>query len=264
MKQEPINLRLKRLRKSKGLSQEAAAEKLRMSRQTVNNWERNRSVPDYYALLDIKKIYDVSWDELMGENVNKDDTMKALAELYESLLKEDATAKKYEDDGCALNIKALSKAGYYDIIDEDLSKAFGYYNFDCVHIAELAIRLKQRGYLIVSVFENGFSIFFKTDKEAEDFAETLDRIIDHFIHYWEEDLSDRNQLSNRYYLGVNKAIRYSYNKIFDIPENQKDFYCLYDSNGNERGFSMTKEGCEELAKIQKLEEYEIHLDDEDE
>lgn len=266
MKKEPINLRLKRLRKSKGLSQEATAEKLRMSRQTVNNWERHNTVPNYYDLLKIKELYEVSWDELMG-GLDADailDLLRPLEDVWKSI--EESGGPLLDENGYVCNLKALSKAGYYRIIDDAFYKAFGYWNFDLPGLAELAIELKKRGLIITSVSEYSIGIFFKSDEEAKSFYKTVDTKIDWMIHNWSgnNDYADRIELRGRYEPAVWSTIRYAYNKLFDIPENQTKYYCLLDSDGNERGFSMKKEDCEEMARIQKLEEYEIHLDDEDE
>ena len=264
MKKEPINLRLKRLRKGKGLSQEAAAEKLRMSRQTVNNWERHNTVPNYYDLLKIKELYEVSWDELMG-GLDTDailDLLRPLEDVWKSL--EESGGPLLDENGNVCNLKALSKAGYYRITDDAFYKAFGYWNFDPPHLAEVAIRLKKLGSLITSISEKSIGVFFKTDDDAKNFIKDVDGVVDDLVHHWDDDFTDQEELGNRYYPGEWATIRYAYSRLFDIPENQTKYYCLLDEDGNERGFSMTKDGCEELAKIQKLEEYEIHLDDEDE
>lgn len=59
-----------RLREEKGLSQEALAEKLEVSRQTVSNWENDRATPDAYKLKQLCEELGVSADVLleMGES----------------------------------------------------------------------------------------------------------------------------------------------------------------------------------------------------
>ena len=54
-----------RLRESRGLSQEALAEKLEVSRQTVSNWENGRATPDAYKLKQLCEALGVSADELL-------------------------------------------------------------------------------------------------------------------------------------------------------------------------------------------------------
>lgn len=47
---------LKRLRKKAGLSQDALAEQLSVSRQTVSSWERGQSYPDLDMLVRISQV----------------------------------------------------------------------------------------------------------------------------------------------------------------------------------------------------------------
>lgn len=54
-----------RLREERGLSQEALAEKLDVSRQTVSNWENDKATPDAYKLRQLCEALGVSADELL-------------------------------------------------------------------------------------------------------------------------------------------------------------------------------------------------------
>ena len=54
-----------RLREEKGLSQEALAEMLEVSRQTVSNWENDRATPDAYKLKQLCEELGVSADVLL-------------------------------------------------------------------------------------------------------------------------------------------------------------------------------------------------------
>lgn len=254
--EEPINLRLKRLRKNKGLSQEAAAEKLKVSRQTINNWESHRTVPDYYQLLKIKEVYGVTWGYLM-EEVDKDG--RELAESCIGVIESFLEDVNQEDTHMA--IKEF-KAGYCDITIENLNDTFGYFNFDFPRLADIAICLKEKGYIITSIYENGFGIYFRTNEEAANAYNDLESIVDKCIHHWEKDPTDYNEISDRYFDGIQKATRYSYEKIFGIPEDKKEYYCLYDKHGELRGFGNTKAECEKLAKEQNLENHRIELGDE--
>lgn len=58
--------KLTALRKHSGLSQEALAEKIGVSRQAVSKWERCEASPDTENLLSLSKIYSVSLDDLVG------------------------------------------------------------------------------------------------------------------------------------------------------------------------------------------------------
>lgn len=59
--------KLTALRKHNGLSQEALAEKIGVSRQAISKWERGEASPDTENLLSISKIYRVSLDDLLGD-----------------------------------------------------------------------------------------------------------------------------------------------------------------------------------------------------
>lgn len=52
-------------RKKNGLSQEAVAEKLGVSRQTVSKWETNETLPDIRQSKTMAKLYHTSLDELI-------------------------------------------------------------------------------------------------------------------------------------------------------------------------------------------------------
>lgn len=62
-----FNEKLKSLRKEKGLSQEEVAEKLAVSRQTISKYELGDATPDLKKLSEIAKLFNVSYDYLLGD-----------------------------------------------------------------------------------------------------------------------------------------------------------------------------------------------------
>ena len=64
-----LNENIKRIRKSKGLSQEELAIKLNVVRQTVSKWENGLSVPDSSMLIMLADELDTTVSELLGEPV---------------------------------------------------------------------------------------------------------------------------------------------------------------------------------------------------
>ena len=62
--------RLVSLRNQSQLSQEALAEKLYVSCQTISNWERRKTYPDINSLLLIAAYFDVSLDYLIKGDVD--------------------------------------------------------------------------------------------------------------------------------------------------------------------------------------------------
>lgn len=68
-----LSNRIKELRTEKGWSQEVLAERAYVSRQTISNWETEKSYPDVHSLLILSDVFGVSLDELIKGDV---DTMK--------------------------------------------------------------------------------------------------------------------------------------------------------------------------------------------
>ena len=60
-----LNEKLGALRKGRGLSQEAVADALGVSRQAVSKWETGRSYPDTENLIRLSHLFDVSADALI-------------------------------------------------------------------------------------------------------------------------------------------------------------------------------------------------------
>ena len=80
-----LNENIKKLRKSKGLSQEELAIKLNVVRQTVSKWENGLSVPDSCMLIALADELDTSVGVLLGEPVMEPmpDDLKVISEKLE-------------------------------------------------------------------------------------------------------------------------------------------------------------------------------------
>lgn len=63
-----IGKKLKNARVQKGLTQEAVAEKIQVSRQTISNWENEKSYPDIVSVVNLSDLYEISLDELLKED----------------------------------------------------------------------------------------------------------------------------------------------------------------------------------------------------
>ena len=55
------------LRKEKGLSQDALAGMLYVTRQSVSQWENDRSMPSVDLLVRLSRIFDITVDKLLGK-----------------------------------------------------------------------------------------------------------------------------------------------------------------------------------------------------
>ncbi|MDU2584862.1 MAG: helix-turn-helix domain-containing protein [Anaerococcus prevotii] len=72
-----IGDKLKEARLKKNMTQEEVAEKIFVSRQSISNWENNKTYPDIGNVIALSDLYDVSLDELLK---GSDNFMKHLEE----------------------------------------------------------------------------------------------------------------------------------------------------------------------------------------
>lgn len=73
-----LHTQIKKYRTDMNLSQEELAEKVYVTRQTISNWENNKSYPDIHSLLLLSSTFNISLDQLikgdvkiMKEEINK-------------------------------------------------------------------------------------------------------------------------------------------------------------------------------------------------
>lgn len=60
-----IGIKLKNARISSGFTQEKVAEEIQVTRQTISNWENERSYPDIISIIKLSDLYSISLDELL-------------------------------------------------------------------------------------------------------------------------------------------------------------------------------------------------------
>ena len=63
--------KLQQLRKRSGLSQEQLASQLAVSRQAVSKWELDETMPDTENVIQLSRIFGVSCDYLLREEVDE-------------------------------------------------------------------------------------------------------------------------------------------------------------------------------------------------
>lgn len=122
-------------RKKNGLSQEAVAEKLGVSRQTISKWETDETLPDIRQAKKLAVLYGLTLDELIEfdadvqeiqevinktteETVNKVDWTKVWAEKYPILA-------RYQDE--------VDVAGYEEQLEKllaNVEREYGYNALD--------------------------------------------------------------------------------------------------------------------------------------
>ena len=63
-----IGSKIRKSRTEAGFTQEKAAEELGVTRQTISNWENNRSYPDIISVIRMSDLYSVTLDYLLKED----------------------------------------------------------------------------------------------------------------------------------------------------------------------------------------------------
>ena len=66
-----IGLQIKKFREQQKISQEELALKIFVSRQTISNWETNKSCPDVKSLITLSNIFNVSLDDFIKEDIKE-------------------------------------------------------------------------------------------------------------------------------------------------------------------------------------------------
>lgn len=79
-----IGFKIAKLRKGKNMTQMELADALGISFQAISNWERGESMPDIAKLVSLSQIFDVSVDEILGN----DRIAKTVSELASGTEKE--------------------------------------------------------------------------------------------------------------------------------------------------------------------------------
>ncbi len=75
-----LGKQIKKYRKALSLSQDALAEKIFVSRQTISNWENDKSYPDINSLILLSEVFNTSIDNLVKGDV---ETMKKEISQFE-------------------------------------------------------------------------------------------------------------------------------------------------------------------------------------
>ena len=71
-----IGEQIQNLRVLNGLTQEALAEKLEVSRQSVSKWELGQAVPDVDKIIRMSELFNVSTDAILLRNTEDEQANK--------------------------------------------------------------------------------------------------------------------------------------------------------------------------------------------
>lgn len=150
---------IRHYRNEQGLSQEALAEKIFVSRQSVSNWENDKTYPDIHTLLLLADAFGVSLDALIKGDV---DTMKK--EISQQ------TLNGYRRDGALFSIFLILSvlavpviSFWYDVIGPGVTLALAcvltalsfYY---CGRVELYKKQFDLQTYKEIVAFENGASL----------------------------------------------------------------------------------------------------------
>ena len=83
-----LGKQIKKYRSELGLSQDALADKIYVTRQTISNWENDRNYPDVRSLVMLSTVFGISLDTLVKGD---------LEEMKEQIKEEDI--RKFDRDG---------------------------------------------------------------------------------------------------------------------------------------------------------------------
>lgn len=119
-----IGIKIKNARNKAGLTQEQAAEKLGVSRQTISNWENEKSYPDIISVIKMSDIYSVSLDHLLKEEITVEQNYMEYLEESTNTVKSREKLAKLILVLSTLVIWAVAVAVFWLVIDG--SDAMGY------------------------------------------------------------------------------------------------------------------------------------------
>ena len=122
-------------RKKRGLSQEAVAEQLGVSRQTISKWEGDETLPDIRQSKRLAVLYGLSLDELIAFDADVQEIQEAIERTSEAVTEKvdwtKAWSKKYPI--LARYQSEVDTAPYAEGLErllEELKRQYGYGELD--------------------------------------------------------------------------------------------------------------------------------------
>lgn len=101
---EHFSERVYQLRKEEGFTQEELATKLKVSRQTISNWENKTAQPTIDKAVELANMFDMSMDELIGKQKEK---VKEISKVLLSLVNQSATLYIDPNTDASLSFKKI-------------------------------------------------------------------------------------------------------------------------------------------------------------
>ena len=110
-----LGAKLKLLRTKKGMTQEAFAEKLSVSRSAIAKWETDNGIPEISSLKQISQVLNVSLDELLDDNICIDELVR----------KEESIQSEYMGYYCDIDLVGWNDGVYSVLVlGEDIDFLF--------------------------------------------------------------------------------------------------------------------------------------------
>ncbi len=96
-----LGSKIQKLRKSRSLSQEAFADIMNVSRQSVSKWELDQTYPEINKLIEIADYFGVSLDDLLRDNADSTESIQCMNK--EQASQTEVPDKGYEENGNITN-----------------------------------------------------------------------------------------------------------------------------------------------------------------
>ena len=106
-----LGAKVRALRESSGMTQEDLSALCDVSWRTISNLERGVVVPDLFMLCRISKIFKVSIDEMLGNNIQETKSLSRLGkenQVIEKIKKADDKLLDYLDEQLTLLLKYVN------------------------------------------------------------------------------------------------------------------------------------------------------------
>ncbi len=103
---------IRRLRNERNLSQDDLAQVTYVSRQTVSNWERDRTYPDVHSPLLLSELFDTTVDELIKGDVTRMEELLESKEPYKRMTRLVTGGTAFLLGGVALLALGLYRFGW--------------------------------------------------------------------------------------------------------------------------------------------------------
>lgn len=257
MATETFGERLRRLRMRDGISQDQIAEALRASRQTVSNWENDKCAIDYFSLLDIKRILNTTWDELMGEKKNTphhEDYRHGISLNIDTDYKE--LRGKQGHIAPFTDLANLSKAGDYRISSEDIQIAYPTVYALPPYILNIANEAVKLGFTVLEVAPRLIHVRLETDAKAVEFKKFLDAFSARGYEHEPRCRLFVEKYYQKFFKAEEELIEEGIREIFDITADK--IMTIVSPGSGIVGYANNVEEAKKIAKKLEISNYSVY------